>query len=396
MASYRVPSAEDILSWIQQETPLLRAQVRHDALPGGLSLAMMPALVSWSRSRPGHQPDDFFLVHNVNVGGNPIAGTVDLATVRIPSRGVTGIEFVMVIERVLGVDTPGGHGMIRFLFEGDARPVVLANDGQPLTNLPEMMDLVCSWEAWRPPSRQFDGQKGLDPNTYALTMRCIHGPDRFLSDGLQRRPWVCYPMKLPAVEFVGDHILQTCLLLGDALARRTFASILAPRAGRAGGASVGPEEPPTDYGARERRAILRRLRDEQAPEDPIPSRLEGKISYHLLLRSCITMGLTAIDMGLDRAYREAGELRGKRLEVTPGPLPDWIDRLPHAGMTGIFELLPHALAWVAEHHRVIPAAAYKILRDARLLHRRHGRTVFHYYDLRRRTPYGKLRSNLIG
>jgi hypothetical protein len=57
--------------------------------------------------------------------------------------------------------------------------------------------------------------------------------------------------------------------------------------------------------------------------------------------------------------------------------------------------LPLALSWVAEHHKVIPAAAYQILRDAGLLHRKHGRTVYRYYDLRRSTPYGKLSENLI-
>jgi hypothetical protein len=403
MIGYRVPSAEDILGWIQQETPLLRVQTRVDALPGGLSMAMMPALVSWSRSRLDHGPDDFFLVHNVNVGGNPVAGTTDLATVRIPRRSVASVEFVMVLARVLGVDTPGGHGMIRFRFEENARPLVYAHDGEPLTNLPEIADLVCSWEAWRPPAAAFDGQKGLDPKAYALTMRCAHGPERFLSDGLQRRPWVCYPMKLPSVPYAGDEILHICLLLGDTLARHTFARIL-------GGSEQGSMHPadypapldredptggPAGLGHAARTAILQRFQEDRPPEDPVAEALGGNIGYHLLLRSCITMSLTAIDMGLERAFRAAGRARPKRLEVTPGPLPEWIGQLPHADMAGIFQQLPRALSWVAEHHTVIPAAAYQILRDAGLLHRRHGRTVFQYYDLRRRTPYGKLSENLI-
>jgi hypothetical protein len=145
-----------------------------------------------------------------------------------------------------------------------------------------------------------------------------------------------------------------------------------------------------------RRALVQRFRGERAPEDPVADVLGGDVSYHLLLRSCITLGLTAIDMGLERAYRAAGRERRHRLEVTPGPLPSWIDRLPHAGMAGVFELFPHVVSWVAEHHKVIPAAAYQILRDAGLLHRKRGRTEFRYYDLRlHRTPYGKMRDNLI-
>lgn len=404
MTRYRVPSAEEILGWIRQETPLLRVQTRTDAFPGGLSMAMMPALVSWKRSRIGHGPEDFFLVHNVNVGSNPVSGTNDLATVRIPCRSVASVEFVMVLSRVLGVDTPGGHGMIRFLFEENARPMVFAHNGEPLTNSPELADLICSWEAWRPPAAAFDGQKGLDPDTYALTMRCAHGPERFLADGLQQRPWLCYPMKLPAVPYAGDEILHMCLLLGDSLARHTFARILEDT-------TPGPDRP-DDYptprhrasdpkselnrmARADRTAILRRFQEDRAPEDPVAEVLGGDIGYHLLLRSCITMSLTAIDMGLERAYRAAGQNRKKRVQITPGPLPQWISELPKADMAGMFQRLPNALSWVAEHHKVIPAAAYQILRDAGLLHRKHGRTVYRYYDLRRRTPYGRVSENLI-
>ncbi|MEZ4652330.1 MAG: hypothetical protein R3E12_01645 [Candidatus Eisenbacteria bacterium] len=370
-----MPTAEDILAWIHQETPLLRAHNRLDALPGGLSLAMMPALVSWRRSRPDAETDPHYLVHNVNVGGNPVAGTTDLATVRIPRDGIASIEFVMALSRVLGVDTPGGHGMIRFVFRPDRRPLVFAHDGKPLTNRPELEDLVFSWEAWRPPMAAFDGQKGLDPAAYALTMRCAHGPDRFLSDGLQHRPWLCYPLALP-VSRAAPEILHFCLVLGDALARHTFTRILEDAAPADGSTRVALE---TDRG----------------PEDPTSELLGNEIGYHLLLRSCITMSLTSIDMGVERACRSEGVTRPQRLEVTPGPLPDWIGELPHADPAGIFQRLPQALSWVAEHHRVIPAAAYQILRDAGLLHRKRGRTVYRYYDLRRRTPYGKLSENLI-
>lgn len=399
-----MPSAEDILGWIQQDTPLLRARTSLDALPGGLALAMMPALVSWNRSSIGHGPDDAFLVHNVNVGIQPVAGTVDLATVRVPCRSVAAVEFVMVLTRVLGVDTPGGHGMIRFLFEEKTRPTVYARNGEPLTNLPQLTDLICSWEAWRPPASHFDGQKGLDPKTYALTMRAIHGPDRYLNDGLLGRPWLCYPMKLPPVPHAGDEILHTCLLLGDTLARHTFARLLEDRSAKRTAPSDYGGTPRSKSGAGSveevldpaaRRTLRQRFEENRPPDDPVAEIFDGDFSYHLLLRSCITMSLTAIDMGLDRAYRAASRPREHRLEVTPGPLPGWIDQLPHAGMPTIFELLPHALRWVADHHKVIPAAAYQILRDAGLLHRRRGRTVFHYYDMRRRSPYGRIRDQLI-
>jgi hypothetical protein len=293
--------------------------------------------------------------------------------------------------------------MIRFLFDDATRPIVYAHDGEPLTNRPELGDLVFSWEAWRPPMAAFDGRKGLDPHTYGLTMRCSHGPERFLSDGLQNRPWLCYPMKLTEVPNAGDQILHTCLLLGDTLARHTFARILE----NPGSSDVLPSDYPTPrkdvrdsnspshLAPADRKFILERFEANRSPEDPVAELLGGDVGYHLLLRSCITLSLTAIDMGLERAFRAARQTRTQRLEVAPGPLPDWIDQLPHADMAGIFQRLPRALSWVAEHHRVIPAAAYQILRDANLLHRKRGRTVFHYYDMRRRTPYGKLSDNLI-
>jgi hypothetical protein len=144
-----------------------------------------------------------------------------------------------------------------------------------------------------------------------------------------------------------------------------------------------------------REALLAVLVTDRAAEDPVVELLGSNIGYHLLLRSCITMSLTAIDLAVERAYRSAGRPRRRRLDVVPGPLPEWIGELAHADMAGVFQRLPYALAWLAEHHRVIPAAAYQILRDAGLLHRKNGRTVWRYYDLRRRTPYGRLGENLV-
>ncbi len=121
-------AASEILEWSRTDTPMVRVQTATDAIPGGLAMAMVPLIVNWSTSSLGFGPDDFYLVHNVNVASNPIEGTTMLATVKVPAGCVESVEFVMVKSKVAKVETDAGHALLRFIFRDDKRPVILSHE----------------------------------------------------------------------------------------------------------------------------------------------------------------------------------------------------------------------------------------------------------------------------
>jgi hypothetical protein len=217
----RVVTAADILKWQRTYSPVLRVKTQQDELPSGLSVAMAPLFVSWLSSSAGFGSDHYYLVRNVNVLNNPVEGITLLGTVKVWADSVESVEFVMVISKVAGRESPGGHGMLRFTFREDRRPIVLGADGQPFTNDSVLDDIVVSWEAWRPPLSSFDPVAGLDPSTYALTPRCFAGPVRCVADAVLDRPWHCYPLNLPDVENAKNELLYVSLVLADAVARQT-------------------------------------------------------------------------------------------------------------------------------------------------------------------------------
>jgi len=389
----RVLEPGEVLDLIEQPYPFLRVRSATDALPSGLALAMVPALVDWNRSQLQGKDDDFYLVHNLNFGGNPAGGYNMLVTAKVPRHGVVRAEWVSTLLRIFKKDTPGGHGQLRLIFDPDRRPVVLNRDGTPFTNRPHLDDLVFSFEAWRPPAAHFDPLAGLDPKAYALTMRCYAAPQRFLEDSLRNLSWHCYPLALPPVEEAYDELLYTCLTMGDSLARHTFRKLL--------------EDPgrffdrdPQDYPdplPEQIEKLREMLLDTSVPEDPIAQIMGGDISYHLLLRSCITMALTAIDACSSRIHQRHPQLGEYRpLRVTPKEIPSWAISLAHSNRRNMLMRLPGTIYWLIRNQDVLPDRAHQILLEGGLLQLdEQGQPVKKVYHISEETPYGRLLDNLM-
>lgn len=384
---------EEILDLIKEPWPSVRVNVSTEVFPSGLAVAMVPAIVDWHRSSVGPDDDNYFIVRNVNFGGNPATGHTVLATVRVPCTGVVAAEYVEVCGTILGRGAVAEHGQIRLIFAKNRRPVVLDRNGEPFSNNPYLDDLVFSYDAWRPPATGFDPRLGLDPKTYALTLRCYSGGQRFLEDGLRDKFWVCFPLRLPNVSGALDDLLHTCLTFGDSLARHTVRYLL-----------NHPDrhfaDNPTDY-ADPDPELVRRLRSDiaadQVPENSIAEITGGEISYHLLLRSCITMALTTIDAGADRTHQRY-PARGERphLQIGPDNLPKWVSDIAHADKLQTLLRIPALIYWVAKHQEVIPSTGVASLDRAGLLQRgEDGSPLRHQYSLRADTPYGQLRDNLM-
>ena len=144
-----------LLDWAAEETPTYRVRTATDALPGGYSATMTPALVNWrmSNHREHKDDDEFYIVRNVNLNGNPIEGVTNLCTIKVPACGVRSAEFVTVPLGAGGIQI-GGHGMIRVMFAEGTQPQVLTRAGEPVPGECNIRDLVFSWEAWRPPGEQ--------------------------------------------------------------------------------------------------------------------------------------------------------------------------------------------------------------------------------------------------
>lgn len=391
MVEHRKISAAEILDWNRAESPVVRVRIPRDVVPGGLALAMAPMFVKWQASSPGFGPDDHYIVQNVNIVNNPVGGVLLLATLKVFCASVEEVQFVAVTTKVTRRETPFGHGMLRFIFKEDRRPIILDQEGLPLANDSEVSDLVISWEAWRPPEASFDPLKGLDPSTYALTPRCLVGAVRCLSDSILDRPWHCYTLKLPDVEHAHDEMLYSCFALADAVARQTVAHLVGARIARG-------QKMFTDYMEAmdaDWDALGDYYKSSNVPEEPIRDVLEGKIRYQLLERSCITMALLSADWGNHRIHRRAGLPEPKRVEVAPESMPSFIAELVSGERTPLLLRIPAALHWVMHNQTIVVRKAPKALADVGLLERRMGRIPRTVYDTRRKTPYGSLSRHII-
>jgi hypothetical protein len=384
---------ETLLDWAAEDTPTYRVRTMSDALPIGYSAAMTPLLVNWrmSEHRDHKDDDEFYLVRNVNMNGNPVEGVTNLCTIKVPACGVESAEFATVPLGAGGVQI-GGHGMVRVIFREGAEPVVLDRSGEPVPGESKIRDLVFSWEAWRPPGEQFTMKKGLDPNTFGLTLRCYTGAQRFIEDAMQRRDWTCYPLSLPFGQKGLNELLYVALVMGDSLARHTIGRLLKSAMPEPDGGT------PVDYpdpGENEWQILRTALDENRAPEDPITDIMGGKISYQLLERSCVTMALEIVAITAQRLTGGLPEEHQIDVRVTPENIPSWVDDLAHSGRAGIFMRVPHLIWWFVNNANTLPTRAFHILDDAALLVHDDGGVVKHHYKLFGDTPYGKLSDNLL-
>jgi hypothetical protein len=384
--------AGQVLDSGRTDARLLLIETARDAVPGGLAMAMAPALVNWNASSPGFGPENHYLVRNVNIVSNPISGVTLLGAVRMPAALVERVEFVLVMSKLANHEADiAGHAMLRFVFREDRRPLVLNDQGIALTRDAYLHDLVLSWEAWRPPGAGFDPVAGLDPATYALTLRAFDGPCRCLTDAVLDRSWRCYPLRLPDIPHFADELLYVSLLLGDAVARHTIGSILNQRISRGHGTPQDYADPQAELWE----AVERVINELGLPEDPIEKILGGSISYQLMLRSCVTMALTSIDWTLVRAYQRAGRSDPPRIRVAPQSIPGMLDQLAYGHRRAALMRVPAALYWLIHHQSVLPGKSEQLLDEVGLLERHDGKIVMHHYDNRIKSPYGVLKEHLI-
>ena len=386
-----VVTAADILKWQRTYSPVLRVRTQQDEFPNGLSAAMAPLFVSWLSSSAGFGSEHYYLVRNVNVLNNPVEGITLLGTVKVWAESVESVEFVMVISKVAGRETPGGHGMLRFIFREDRRPIVLGADGQPFTNDSVLDDIVLSWEAWRPPRSSFDPVAGLDPSTYALTPRCFAGPVRCLADAVLDRPWHCYPLNLPDVENAKNELLYVSLVLADAVARQTALNMVEEHIEE--GRNM-PEDYP-DAELEDWETLAEESRKAEVPENPIEDILNGKVRYQLMERSCITMALQSVDWANQRIHERAGLGEPRRIRISPKTMPAFLSALAVGDRTVALLRMPAALHWLMSNHTVIPSHAPGLLDEVDLLRRENGQIFKRHYDNRRQTPYGSISEHLI-
>jgi len=388
---HKIPAAR-VLEWSRTDTRFLRIETARDVVPGGLAMAMAPVLVKWRESSLGFGPEGYYSVRNVNLFDDPISGITMLGGVRMPTASVERVEFVLVMSKLANLEADiAGHAMLRFVFKEDRRPHVLGDKTMAATHDWTLNDLILSWEAWRPPMAGFDPIAGLDPEKYALTLRAYAGSCRCLADTILDRPWRCYPLRLPDVPHFAEELLYLSLLLGDAVARHTIGGLLQHRITRQTDAPTDYEDPE----AEDWEAVMRSLRDQDLPEDPIQDILGGSISYQLLLRSCVTMALMSIDWTLVRAYRRAGRSDPSRIRVAPDSIPAMLDELAHGHRRAALARVPAALRWLIDHQTVVPGKSVQLLDEVGLLERDKGRIAMRHYDNRTESPYGKPRDHLI-
>ena len=390
-SEFEETAAANLLEWRRVDTPVIRVRTDKDTLPGGLAMAMMPLFVNWPVSAAGFVPDDYYIVRNVNVSNNPVGGTTVLAGVKVFADSVESAQFVMAVSKVGHIETNFGHGMLRFIFREDRRPAILTDDGRTLANDSSVEDLVISWEAWRPPTASFDPLAGLDPRTYALSPRCMLGSVRCLTDSVLDRPWHCYPLRFPDVEHAAGELFYVSLVLADAVARQTASHIMNQRIEK--GRNMPDDYPEPDLG--DWGELLEQTRKLEAPEHPIQDILEGKIQYHLLERSCITMALSSIDWANRRIHKRGGLGEPAPIRVAPEAMPDFMSRLAGGKRTTTLLRAPLALHWLMTHQSVIPGKAHELLDEVGLLQHENGRIKKFHYDNRRHTPYGEVADHLI-
>jgi hypothetical protein len=381
--------AAEALEWKRDASEIIRVRIERDVVPGGLSLAMAPVFVNWQSAAASFGPDDYYILRNVNVANNPVGGIAHLAGLKVFADSVESAEFVTVTWKVAGKKTSFGHGMLRFIFREERRPVILDREGNPFANDAIVEDILLSWEAWRPPKAHFDPLKGLDPTTYALTPRCMLGHVRCLLDSILDRPWTCYPLKLPEVEHAYDELLFVSLALADSVARQTVANILERR--------IEKGRLPEDYPApelNEWESLADHHKTAKVPENPILDILQGKVEYQLLERSCVTMALASVDWANHRIHKRAGT-EAKRIQLCPESMPSLLADLALGERGTTLLRIPAALYWLMHNQAVLAGKAPDILNDAGLLQHKMGRVRKTSYDNRGQTPYGNIADHMI-
>ncbi len=381
----RTLSPQDILTWEEDSTRPVVLVTKRDALPGGLSAAMVPVFVDWQASDL-EQDDPVVILRNVNHGGNPIEGTTVLRSARLHLNGLKAVDLIMVPLGKGGRHAATHHMQLRFIFD-EGHPIELLD--KQIVGKKSFNDLVLSWEAWRPPGSDYSMLKGMLPNRYALSLRAFSGPQRFLEDALARRPWYGFHLRMPGGQEGLRELLKVSLVLGDGVARHETGRIL--QEGEEVWATHAPRGTLDADQAHQRWEQLRRkLSVVKVSDDPWLNLPPQDRSYQTLLRSCASMARYAVVTAAARLAAR-GFTDGLNPQHMPTPqmpqVEPWMKEIAEADLGGIFLRAPTALSYLLHHPEVIPSKIPGELDDMGLMQRSGEKMETVTWSLKNGTPY---------
>ena len=370
----------DVAEYVEMAATTYRVRTLRDVLPGGLSAAMAPVFVVWSRS--SFAPGGTIMLRNLNHGGNPLSGVTVLRTAVLRPEKLVRAEYVKV---PLARHRSLSHGQLRFIFEPDGAEFV-DEDASAVGEPDSLNDIVLSWEAWRPPGTPYSMIKGMDPTVYQLTMRAYSGVQRFVEDALQRRDWEVYTLALPGGREGAIELLKVALAMGDGAGRYAMSEMLEKTEGA--WVTGGPGESDGDAAA-SWRLIEEKLQDTHSLGDARIN-LAGRTAYQTMLRSCAIMALYQVDVATARLIEQGHAHDGMRLVKIAGinDIPEWMTELANASVAGLFLRGPKMIAFVHKYPSAIPGEIPKQLDRAGLLLREGRKPVKRDFKINGETPWG--------
>ena len=347
---------EQLARWVDPTIPTIRLRTRWDVLPGmpPLMSAMMPLVVDWEHAASS---PNTVLIHRLNAGGNPVAGTTRMTSAVVHREALRGVHFVMTPLDRFGKRGLLAHAMLRFLF--DPGGVRLLGSGVDAGGVDAADDMVVSWEAWRAPDVDYDALEGIADDAYFLTARGYTGPQRFLEDGLQKRDWFEFPLTFEGGAAGASAVLDAALIMADSVARR----VLREHAGVSVAAGTPPES--------------------------VSWMRFSHVSYQSLHRSCVQLALRTLEMAAGRDERRPAEF------FPVAPMPAWLDELADGGVAALIRNLPRGLAYVLKNRFILPATLPQQLDRAGFLTRVDGKIDERHYTFTGRTPYGRVREHVL-
>ncbi|VAX00020.1 hypothetical protein MNBD_GAMMA19-397 [hydrothermal vent metagenome] len=389
---YRFLSPSQMLSWIEDDTQIMRLHSDRDVIPGGYMAAAMPMLVDWPNSNPHGEPASIVL-RNINYGGNPFEKSTILHNVRVPIDGLKDVELTLVPFGKAGRLGPLQHVQLRFIFEPGREPELLDLAGTETGADPHIPDIVMGWVSWQRPDIGWDLRKGMDDDAqiYWLSLRAYAGSQIFLEDALQGRDWFSYPLQLPGGKKGLIELFKTTVTLGDGTARDTLARMLM------GGEKAWLKHPPPQSDTEQTihhqwDKLLKHVKASD-PKALAPVHLPPELdTYQPLVRSCATLARYAVLLTVKRLIA-MGHHDGVVLDQLPEPLLEatetWMKDFAHASLRKTFLLAPLAMRYVMRHHESVPPDIPYEFDAAGLLQRRNGNRYQIHYNYKNKTPYGQ-------
>jgi hypothetical protein len=390
-SQYRILYPSQILSWMEDDTQIMRLRTDRDVIPGGYMAAAIPVLVDWLASDVHGDPASIVL-RNVNYGGNPFEKSTILHSVRVPLDGLENVELTLVPFGEGGRLGPLQHVQLRFIFESGKEPELMNFAGAETGANPHIPDLVFGWVSWRRPEIDWELRKGMDDEAqiYWLSLRAFAGSQIFLEDALEGRDWFSYPLRLPGGKAGLVELFKTTVTLGDGTARDTLARML--ESGEETWLKHAPRDNDAEQDIRSQwDELLERVRAAD-PQALAPVHLPPEQdTYQPLVRSCATMARYTVLLTVKRLIAN-GQDEGVVLDKLPEPLLGttalWMKEFAHTGLRGTFLLAPLAMRYVMRHRESVPPDMPYEFDAAGLLQRRDGKRYRIHYSHKGMTPYG--------